>query len=282
VEEIRICAFFDVLGTREIMLGEDEERRNSLIELVRKLSSNSSSYSANAENLGSAVIMRPSAQSISFSDNVAVSFPIKRLNIPGTVGNKPHTFFVEASSFFENILIQTIIAVWDGLKIGVLFRGGISVGRLVHDDEIIAGEALVKAVELEKETKWPRIEVSPEIIELADELGNPVVSDDIKRDCLEEIDGKWFVKSLALQIGYWRDHNWYREQEGLPPEEIPIVLRQIKSKLDLEFKHVMDGSNQAAIDKWKWFMPALKKAFESGNWNLIPGAHEAICGKGES
>jgi hypothetical protein len=35
MEEIRICAFFDALGTREIMMGSDLFMRHALIDLIR-------------------------------------------------------------------------------------------------------------------------------------------------------------------------------------------------------------------------------------------------------
>ncbi|PIP96610.1 MAG: hypothetical protein COW00_02890 [Bdellovibrio sp. CG12_big_fil_rev_8_21_14_0_65_39_13] len=276
MEEIRICAFFDVLGTREIMMGEDEGRRHELIKLVQKLSANSSSYSPNVQNLGLGVVMSPSAQSTSFSDNVAVSFPIKRLNIPGKIGNEDHTFFVEASSFFDHLLAQIVIAVWDGLKMGLLFRGGISMGRLVHNDQIIAGEALVKAVELEKETKFPRVEIEEEIINLKDDNGNFVIKDYVRDECLEKIDDRWFVKSLIFHNGYWRDHNWYRQQEGKGPEEIPVVLKRIKERLDQE-KVKIDQSSVAPVkEKWDWFMDKFKRTILDENWNLIKGAKEIM------
>jgi hypothetical protein len=42
MEEIRICAFFDVLGTREIMMGSDLFMRHALIDLIRKIEERSS------------------------------------------------------------------------------------------------------------------------------------------------------------------------------------------------------------------------------------------------
>jgi len=42
MEEIRIYAFFDALGTREIMMGSDLYRRHALIDLIRKIEERSS------------------------------------------------------------------------------------------------------------------------------------------------------------------------------------------------------------------------------------------------
>lgn len=276
MEELRVCAFFDVLGTREIMMGDDIERRHALINLIRRLQEKTSDYSAGVQNLGLGVSFSPSAQTTTFSDNVAVSFPLERMSLEGTVGNKPHTFYVETSQFFDHLLIQAISAVWDGLKIGVLFRGGISVGKLVHDGKIIAGEALVKAVELEKDTKYPRIEISQEVMELVDENGNSVVSNDLK-ESLECIDDRWFVKTLDLHIGYWRDHNWYRQQKGEEPEEIPSILARIRSALDAENERAMKTEAAPVIEKWNWFMNKFEASFKEGYWPRVSGAYEAAC-----
>lgn len=192
------------------------------------------------------------------------------------MGNKPHTFYVETSQFFDHLLIQVISAVWDGLKIGVLFRGGISVGKLVHDGNIIAGEALVKAVELEKYTKYPRIEISQEIMDLIDENGNSVVNDDLK-ESLECVDGRWFVKTLGLHMGYWRDHNWYRQQKGKQPEEIPPILARIRSALDAEYEKAGKTETTSVIEKWDWFMNKFEASFKEGCWPRVSGAYEAVC-----
>ena len=281
MEEIRICAFFDALGTRNIMLGDDQTCRHALIDLVRQLAKRTGDYNANVQNLGLGIVMSPTAQSTTFSDNMAVSFPIKRMNIPGTVGNQTHTFYVEASDFFEHLIIQIVIAVWDGLKIGILFRGAVTVGRLVHDDEIIAGEALITAVELEKSTKMPQIEIASNVIDLVDDQGQPVVSDSIKNECLEQIDGKWFVRSLDLHMGYWREHNFYRQQNGKPSEEIPEVLARIRKGLDKKYETVCNCGTEQVREKWKWFMGKFERAFQSERWRSIPGAQEAACGKSD-
>lgn len=278
MEEIRICAFFDALGTSNIMKSDEVKRRNALIELMRKLEKNTESYNQGVENLGLGVVFRPSAQVTAFSDNVAISFPLKRMSIEGSVSNKPHTFFIESSQFLDHLLIQCISAVWDGLKLGILFRGGITLGRLVHDDKIIAGEALVKAAELEKDTNYPRFEIDAEIVDAVDSEGNKVVSDDIK-ESLECVEGRWFVKVLDLHIGYWRDHNYYRSLEGKEPEEIPQVLARIKKTLDKEYEKVLASGKPAAIEKWKWFMNEFSSSFQKGLWPRVEGAYEAVQDK---
>lgn len=276
VEEQRICGFFDALGTKQIMLGNDVKRREALIRLVRKFSQSVEDYSANAQNLGLGVGFAPSAQVTCFSDNVAISLPLTQLELPGRLGNMRHVHRLEARYFFEHLLIQAVVGVWDGLKLGILMRGGISFGRLVHDGEIIAGEALVKAVELEKETFLPRIELDREIINLVDSRGVAIVSHEIRRDCLYEADGRWFVNVLGYHFGYWRDHHWFRQQQGLPPQSIPDALFEIRATLRKEFEMVKSGRDCRDLQKWEWFLREFDASFDKGIWPQIDGARDAV------
>src|SRR4051794_26916634 len=50
------------------------------------------------------------------------------------------------------------------LRIGVLLRGGMDFGELYHQDGVVFGEALVRAYNLEKSARVPRVLVSDSII----------------------------------------------------------------------------------------------------------------------
>lgn len=274
MEEVRVCAFFDVLGTRSVVTSTDQARKEALYALVRRLARRTSNYSANARNFGGAVAFAPSAQTTTFSDNVAVSFPLKVMELPGHIGSNPHTFVVEAAGFFKHLLIQVVNAVWDGLKLGLLFRGGITTGLLVHDSEIIAGPALVEAVELEKCTRYPRIEVASAVVDWA-EGGCRLVPEYVRESCLVEHEGRWFVRALGLHVGYWRDHNYFREQNGLAPESVPDVLAQIRDQLLASFDEVRDGP-EATREKWLWFVRELEAEMRAPNWTSVNGAYDAL------
>jgi len=57
-------------------------------------------------------------------------------------------------STYQNLLIEK----------GIFVRGGISIGSFYSDDNIIFSGALVKAVELEKRAKFPRIVIDKDLI----------------------------------------------------------------------------------------------------------------------
>lgn len=82
-----------------------------------------------------------------FSDSVVISYPVK---LPGSV-------------FY--LLMDIIHLQLDMLKNGILFRGGVTVGKLCHDDNIVYGPAMNEAYELEsKVAVYPRVIVSEEAI----------------------------------------------------------------------------------------------------------------------
>lgn len=276
MEELRVCAFIDAMGTRDILMSSEKEKREFLISLVRRISKRQSPYTANAQNLGGGITMAPSAQATSFSDNIAISFPLIQMELKGTLGNKPHSFPVSTSSFFNDLISQAVITVWDAMKMGILIRGGICIGRLVHDNEIIAGEALVKAVELEKETQLPRIEIESEILELKDNIGSPIVDDYIKDCCLINEGERWFVGALDFHNGYWRDHNYFRKQQGLEEESPLEELERISKTLSEEFEVVKNSGTEKVIGYWNWFINELKKTFELGRWKNFEGASDAM------
>lgn len=275
MEEIRICAFIDVLGTKEIMMNLNDSRKTQLVELIRSLSSRNTTYNSNAQNFGGAIIAKPTAQSTSFSDNVAISIPIKTMKVAGEIGNNPADFSIDKSSFFQSLLFQIIPAVWDGLKIGVLLRGGITMGTLTHDDQVITGEALITAIELEKNTKWPRIEISSEIFSRHFENSTPIVNKNTKDYYVNEIDNRYFINALNYPLGYWTDEVIFHLRDETK-KEIITSLSKIKKTLLTEYDQVRKSDNEEVISKWDWFFSDLERAFKTGLWSKIPGAYEAM------
>jgi hypothetical protein len=58
-----------------------------------------------------------------------------------------------------------------GTGLGFLVRGGITIGDIVHDEEVVFGPALNRAYHLEHDiAKYPRIVVDPEVVDEFGEL----------------------------------------------------------------------------------------------------------------
>lgn len=92
-----------------------------------------------------------------FSDLIVISYPID--TIVGMARDKLSENF---NSLIKDCLILTIKL----LEVGLIVRGGITVGKLYHKDQIILGEGLVEANNIEEKLAfYPRIIVKDTAIE---------------------------------------------------------------------------------------------------------------------
>lgn len=128
----RAVAFMDILGMRTLVyrIGEDETLRCNLHNAMRLIKEQERYSSAPSKILSE---MQVSV----FSDCIALS--IRPENI---------AFLVHVCSDLQNRL----------LYLGIAIRGGIAVGKTIHENGILYGEGIVRAHELESiYAKNPRI-----------------------------------------------------------------------------------------------------------------------------
>lgn len=90
---------------------------------------------------------------IAFSDNVVISVCPMELKVS------------DDQAFFE-VLNHIHQAISCSIKNGFLVRGAIAVGDLYVENGVIFGPALVEAVELEKNAKYPRVILSDECVNI--------------------------------------------------------------------------------------------------------------------
>ena len=94
------------------------------------------------------------------------------------------------------LLLQAAELAFTLLSGGVLSRGGIAVGALVHDERKVLGPAFIEAIRIEREVAvYPRIALTEEVVEGA--LPSAAVRKLIRRD---EQDGVHFVDFLASEV----------------------------------------------------------------------------------
>lgn len=127
--ELRLVAFFDILGWRNEILAAGNDPRH-----IARLAAAVRMFNANAEAVGDA-----GARLTTFSDNVVFSKPFA----PGDV----------------EWLLQGLATTQLGLAVsGFLIRGAVTVGLIHHDEHIVFGPALNRAYELESKVAiYPRI-----------------------------------------------------------------------------------------------------------------------------
>ena len=135
-------AFFDILGFKDIIA--EAKTDEQAIEQIR--------FFNDALLIGRRILDKQWSWEVDkfavkmFSDCLCVSVPAKHENVDG---------------FFKGVTyIQASFA-----RNRIMLRGGVTVGRHYIDDQLIFGEALVRAYKIETSTKQPRIEVSKELRE---------------------------------------------------------------------------------------------------------------------
>jgi hypothetical protein len=145
--ERRIVAFVDILGFRAHVssIFNDQKPNFPLYATLRQVLALASGHAISASD---PFIGRPTARGSAFSDCIAIS------DEPNEIGSANVAWRV------------ALLSAWL-LCDGILCRGGIAIGRTLHDQTTILGEGLVRAVELECIATYPRVVLSEEVACLA-------------------------------------------------------------------------------------------------------------------
>lgn len=165
---------------------------------------------------------------------------------PGTVQKE-----VEASVFSDSIVIsaaadQLFTVIWTciGLQArlmatGVLARGGISQGPTFHQNDVLYGEGMIKAYDLEsKAAIYPRVVIAPELIAtLAAGHKAMLLS--------EDVDGLWHTDPFAF--GILPDNSEALLEDAYDPHL--VFLEEFAAKIDQAIK---SATNVGVAAKWSW------------------------------
>ena len=132
--------------------------------------------------------------------------------------------------------------------------GGITIGRLFHNSEVVFGAGLVDAYELERKADDPRVIVSQEIHECIKSYSDPLacIYEDAK-------DGKWCLKYLGkvLEIA-WRLNT---EASDASSKEWKTSSLSLIDKNIENFKK-NEEKERKNRGKWEWFKTELEAAIE--------------------
>lgn len=196
----RIVAFVDILGFKNMVHDSlnSQESANNLHEALKRI------YDLKNHNESPTEVtsLREFGVEIStFSDSIVISYPID----------------YEGGLFF--ILMELIHLQLDLACYGILIRGGLSIGLLYHDGNIVYGPAMNEAYYLESKCAiYPRIIINKEdIIEgiCKTRAEQNTMEQDIKyvMSCLKVDDDERFYLDILRQhqeLGDWGDeyYNW--------------------------------------------------------------------------
>lgn len=160
--ENRVVAFVDILGFKDILARTVDKDNKDIEPQIEKVIDAYNSIrdlfkldEANSNN--DPVLNKFKVKSkivTTFSDSIVISF----------LQEEP------AEIFYTLYDLQWMIMRL--IHRGILCRGALTYGKMIHTDEFLFGPALVEAYEMEgKAALYPRIIVSEELIKMAGELG---------------------------------------------------------------------------------------------------------------
>jgi hypothetical protein len=232
--EDRFVLFLDFLGFSEAATRWDTDRAQPLIDLLTYIAASQSPFSldGSAQQDGSYKIqVRP--ETTTFSDHIVTSYPLhldedERLR-----------------SLWLDILVQDAQRVVGGialraLKLGLLIRGGITIGKLYHSNGVVFGEGMVDAYRLESSVAiYPRVVISPRVYARAttDTQGRILID----RDGIFHLNYLWRVVGEAAPTG----EGFLSEREKWKSESVKTI--------DDAIERLAKAERLNEFAKWRWF-----------------------------
>lgn len=192
-----------------------------------------------------------------FSDSIVVSYKLD-----------------ETSALFD-MLYDIYLLQINLIQRGILVRGAITAGKLIHDDKLVFGPALNEAAEFEKLAMYPRVILSQEIIELgktrhATHHSSADEEKSIMSLLKQDLDGMFYIDYFAVSPG-----NLDEEWDGLfnhmvELRELIKRLSQLTRTPSIKLKHswMRQKFNEVAL-------PLEKSKYRQLNGLIVPEDLEA-------
>lgn len=151
--EDRYVLFFDFLGAASAAKTWPRARIYEFVDLLIAVVQTQSAQdiSGSAQEDGS-YKLTITPEITTFSDNVVVSYPSAQAQTEAqahALGSRVFEFVWTEIVLMDAIRVLHPVAE-RALGVGLLLRGGLSFGQLYHDGDVIFGEAMVDAYELER------------------------------------------------------------------------------------------------------------------------------------
>ena len=242
-----IVAFIDILGFSNIMRSDDVEIRLQAISLLEKISDYSSQHELKVDGY----TLSYSVEVSTFSDNVVISMPLT------TEYGEDYYHSDDANKFIKTLFYTIKEIVWEGLHLGLIFRGAITKGRLYHNKNIVAGEALVRAVDMEKGVIFPRIEIDKDVIYCKNTHGTEIIDKDMNERIKQE-NGKFYLNSLAWNRYFFHPRPTSEDERLLAIKKI----EKIKSNIDEQIES-LKGDEKC---KWIWLKQEFSEEEKKWQW----------------
>jgi hypothetical protein len=152
-----VVLYLDFLGVSEAASTWKEDRASSLIDLLKVIAASRTPFDIEGTSLPDGGFkFKVTPETSTFSDHVVATWPV--------VDDWPLAIELLMDMYLKLSQDKVSEIASAALEIGLLVRGGLTMGMLYHADGVIFGEAMLNAYHLESRvSKVPRVAVSSRI-----------------------------------------------------------------------------------------------------------------------
>lgn len=228
----RYIVFIDILGFKDIVnkSNNDNKKAKEILESLKYIER------IKKENDEIFKLTSINRRVTIFSDSIIISYP------PLNAG----------SGCFLSLVLDIIYISIELLDKGIYIRGGMTYGKLYHEDNICFGPAMIEAYNLEQKATYPRIIIDKKVIEKA------LVSPGLDR---HQIDFEDIEKLIKIE-----DNICYIDFLSNAPDEIEEnekvnnFFSNIKKNITSHLNN--KDYSEEVLRKYKWFVNYYNNSIE--------------------
>lgn len=230
----KAVAFVDILGFRDLV------RRivdNGDVELYRRVFKALRTIAGHARLTSKGILNMPQARATAFSDSIVISDEAHEIGAASVIAK------------------ASLLSSWL-LRDGIPCRGGVATGATYHDEQIIFGQGMINAYDLESRSAiYPRIVLANDLVAHAQEsLLFRLDQDD---------DGFWYVDPFFhLQKARKLDPKTWIQDLFAPPEADPEQFTRVRGHIIGILQQLGEGADQRVLDKYHWLVKKFNRALQ--------------------
>ena len=223
-----VVLYLDFLGVSAAATSWPDDRAEKLIGALRIVADARSRFDLDgASQSDGSFKFDVTAETSTFSDHIVASYLI----YPGQQ-NLLNIVMGMYVSLARDMISKVAML---GLDVGLLVRGGLTIGKLYHYDGVVFGEAMIDAHLLEsKVAVFPRIAVSPRIYESLSEA-------DQRKLLRQDSDGVWHLGYISNML------------ENVPEANRQRWVDSIIRMIDENIQAFEKAGKAKELSKWNWF-----------------------------
>jgi hypothetical protein len=222
-----VVLYLDFLGVSDAASAWKEDRAASLIELLKVIAASRAPFDIEGESLpDGGYKLRVTPETSTFSDHVVATWPV--------VDDWPLSKELLMDMYLKLSQDKVSQIAAQALRIGLLVRGGLTMGPLYHADGVVFGEAMVDAYRLESRVSIvPRVAVSSRIYSNV-----PVCN---RKRLIQDADGIWHLNYFANML------------VNVPLADRGEWIDSCAKMIDRNIAHFENAEQWNQFAKWSWF-----------------------------